>query len=146
MAKHDHMPKFQELMNPLLQALHELGGSGSIGEIFTRVSEILELSEEILSTPHDPERSSQSEVEYRLAWARTYLKNFGLIDNSERGVWVIIPDKKDIIKVDPRAVVRKVREMDLTGPTAQTAHDQIDEPQNSAVVWRVELFQVLRRR
>jgi len=33
MAKHDQMPKYHELLNPLLQALHDLGGSGSIEEI-----------------------------------------------------------------------------------------------------------------
>lgn len=29
----------------------------------------------------------QTEIEYRLAWARTYLKGMGLLVNSERGVW-----------------------------------------------------------
>jgi restriction system protein len=37
MATHDQMPKYQELMNPLLQALRDLGGSGSIDEIFSQV-------------------------------------------------------------------------------------------------------------
>ena len=74
MARNDRMPQYHDLMNPLLKALHDLGGSGSIEEISSRVSESLNLPEEILSTPHDPDRSSQTEVEYRLAWARTYLK------------------------------------------------------------------------
>ena len=30
MPKDSRMPKYPELMNPLLQALHELGGSGSV--------------------------------------------------------------------------------------------------------------------
>lgn len=30
----------------------------------------------------------RSEIEYRLAWARTYLKGIGALDNPERGVWV----------------------------------------------------------
>ena len=40
MAKHDHLPKYNELLNPLLQALHDLGGSGTIEEILSKVSEL----------------------------------------------------------------------------------------------------------
>ncbi len=32
MPKNMHMPRYHELMNPLLQAMHELGGAGSIDE------------------------------------------------------------------------------------------------------------------
>ncbi|HEX9517260.1 MAG TPA: winged helix-turn-helix domain-containing protein [Streptosporangiaceae bacterium] len=30
----------------------------------------------------------ETEIGYRLAWARTYLKGMGLLTNSARGVWV----------------------------------------------------------
>lgn len=30
-----------------------------------------------------------TEIQYRLAWARTYLKGMGLLTNSERGVWSV---------------------------------------------------------
>jgi restriction system protein len=39
MAKDDQLPKFYELMNPLLQALRDLGGSGSIEELAAEVTE-----------------------------------------------------------------------------------------------------------
>ena len=58
MKNSGQMPKYHELMNPLLEALHELGGSGSIEEISQKVSELSGL----------PEESSQTEIEYRLAW------------------------------------------------------------------------------
>lgn len=73
--KSEQMPKYHELMNPLLEALNELGGSGSIEEIAQKVAEMSDFSEDLLNTPHNPEKSSQTEIEYRLAWARTYLKN-----------------------------------------------------------------------
>ncbi|NTV25899.1 MAG: restriction endonuclease [Chlorobiaceae bacterium] len=141
------MPKYHELMNPLLQALRDLGGSGSIDEIYSRVSEILELPDEILATLHDSERSSQTEVEYRLAWARTYLKKYGLLDNSERGVWVIVPDKKDVSKVDPQVVVRKVREKDNKDRAAKPIQPKEDEElQDGTETWRSLLFQVLTQK
>ena len=61
-------------MNPTLQALKLLGGSGTIEEIYNKVTEIVGLSNEQLEILHDPARGGQTEVEYRLAWSRTYLK------------------------------------------------------------------------
>ena len=73
------LPAYDGLMNPLLQALRSLGGSGTIEEIYSKTVELTGLPEEIVSQLHDPEKSSQTEVGYRLAWARTYLKKFGLL-------------------------------------------------------------------
>jgi restriction system protein len=103
------MPTYHELMNPLLQALHQLGGSGSIEEIAQKVAELSDLPEEILNLPHNPEKSSQTEIEYRLAWARTYLKKYGILDNSDRGIWIIVPEKQKVTMVDPQEVIKTVR-------------------------------------
>jgi len=75
---------------------------GSIEERSIKVAASLGLPEDLLNMPHDPEKSSQTEIEYRLAWARTYLKKYGILDNSDRGVWVIVPEKRDIAPVDPQ--------------------------------------------
>jgi len=81
------VPTYDQLMNPVLAALRDLGGSGSIDEIYERVIQNLRLPEDVLSILHGPETSNQTEVQYRLAWARTYLKKYGAITNSSRGVW-----------------------------------------------------------
>ena len=146
MATHDLMPKFYDLMNPLLAALRELGGSGSIEEISSHVSASLHLPDDVLSIPHDPDRSSQTELDYRLAWARTYLKKYGLIDNSERGIWVIVPDKKDISTVKPMQVVKTVRERTRKEQEAQRAKQEPgDEIPEEAEAWRSELHHVLTK-
>lgn len=103
------MPTYHELMNPLLQSLHKLGGSGSIEEIAQKVAELSDLPEEILNLSHNPEKSGQTEIEYRLAWARTYLKKYGILDNSDRGIWIIVPEKRKVTMVDPQEVVKTVR-------------------------------------
>lgn len=144
MAKHDKMPRYHELMNALLRALHELGGSGSIDEINTQVTESLDLPEEVFAIPHDPEKSSTTEIEYQLAWARTYLKKYGILDNSGRGVWVIVPEKKDVTEVDSKEVVRTVREMSKkereAKPPVNKNEDDLPDEEDS---WRSKLFQVL---
>ena len=61
------LPTYDNLMNPLLDALWKLGGSGSIEEIDAKTVEITGLPEDILAQLHDPERRSQTEVGYRLA-------------------------------------------------------------------------------
>ncbi len=144
MAKQSHLPKYNELLNPLLRALHDLGGSGTIEEISSKVSEILDLPEDVLNIPHDPDKGSQTEVEYRLAWARTYLKKYGLLDNSERGVWLIVPEKQDISEVDPQHVVKTVREMVRkereTRPPSEDSEEEFAEEEES---WRTKLHQIL---
>lgn len=47
----------------------------------------MKLPEAVMAVSRDPEHGGQSEVAYRIAWARYYLKNAGLSTNSERGVW-----------------------------------------------------------
>ncbi len=103
------IPTYDSMMNPLLEALHMLGGSGNIDEINEKTIELLGLPDEIVDIPHG-EKGSRSEVEYRLAWTRTYLKNFGLLENSSRGVWALTKIEDTPITVNPREVVKKVRE------------------------------------
>ena len=68
------VPTFDAMMNPLIQALKELGGSGTIQEIDDRVAEIAGLTDQQLEVLHDPERSSQTEVEYRFGLDKNLLK------------------------------------------------------------------------
>lgn len=96
-------------MNPLLRALQALGGSGSIEEIYDKVVELEHFPDELLSQLHDAEKSNQTEIGYRLAWARSYLKKYGLLDNSARGIWSLNAKSKDLTKCDPQAVVQFVR-------------------------------------
>ena len=136
---------YDKLFNPLLQAVKELGGSGSIEEIYEKVIEIMKFPENILAIPHDPEKSNQSEVGYRLAWARTYLKKFGVLENSSRGVWAIVPDKRHIEKVNSKEVVRLVREMDKAGKSGGQTTNQLDDEiaPEETLTWREQLHHIL---
>jgi restriction system protein len=67
----------------------------------------LGLSPEDLAEPHN---ERLTEVEYRLAWARTYLKANGLLDNTSRGVWVLTAKGQQVTSVDEQDVVRTARQ------------------------------------
>lgn len=134
------VPTYDRLMNPTIQALKALGGSGTVEEIYGKVTELVNLSDEQLEVLHDPKRSSQTEVEYRLAWSRTYLKKYGIIDNSSRGVWALTPKGRKIDRVDPEKVKRFVKaEMDKRKTEVQ---DEDDDAVLEAS-WRDELLQTV---
>ena len=142
------LPTFDRLMNPLLGALEALGGSGSVEEIYDKVVELEALSDEVLSRLHDPENSTNTEVWYRLAWARTYLKKFGLLDNSKRGVWSLTAKAKDVSQVDPQEVVRFVRAQVKKAvepkPDRTESADDISEEEEEA--WKRELHAILTQK
>ena len=143
------MPTFDSLMNPLLKALNQLGGSGSIDEIYEKVAEIEEIAEEILSVPHNPEKSNQTEVAYRLAWARTYLKKYGFLENSSRGIWTLTQKAKEEKEVTPSKVLKYVRELDKKEPnqkkkkTNATIELTDNEAPEETKAWREELHHLL---
>lgn len=145
------MPTFDSLMNPLLNALFALGGSGSIDEIYEKVLEQENIDEEIASIPHNPEKSNQTEIAYRLAWARTYLKKYDFLENSSRGVWALTKLAKEKKHVDPQAVVREVREADKVAAKQKNKkikNDQIeliDSDIPAAQGWKEELYHLLTK-
>lgn len=129
------MPSIEDLLNPTLKALHDLGGSASIQELAEEVVKDLQLAPEVAEQPHG--ERSETEVEYRAAWARTYLKKVGLITNSSRGVWALTAAGKGTPRVDSRAIMRRVNEMKKSGGKALDA----DSPEESG--WKDELMDTL---
>lgn len=87
----------------------KLGGSGSVEEINNLVYEIAKISEEVLQVLHG-ESDTRTEIDYRLAWSRTYLKKFGLLENSSRGIWALLKADVDVSKLSNAEIVRFVRE------------------------------------
>jgi restriction system protein len=142
MPKIANIPPYDAFMNPLLQALKELGGSGTIEEINTKVIELVGLSDEQLEIIHDPERGSQTEVEYRLAWARTYLKRYGVIDNSSRGVWALTAKGRETDHVSPQAVKRLMMAEQRKKAETVVEKDEL-EITNGQLAWHEELMNVL---
>jgi len=135
------VPTFDTLMNPVVQALRSLGGSGTIEEINTRVAEIAGLSDEQLEVLHDPERGGQTEFEYRVAWTRTYLKKYGVLENSNRGVWALTAKGAQLDKVDPKVVRREVQGQRKKAPSV--SEDAGIEKTGAGTRWQDELMKSL---
>jgi restriction system protein len=130
------IPQYNEMFNSVLQALHELGGSGSIEEINNKVIELQNYPSDIVDVLHG--EGPSTEVEYRLAWARTYLKKYGLLENSSRGVWAISNDKNDVKEINPKDVVDFVHDLQNDKKNKSVDDDEIDNK-----TWQEELIELL---
>ncbi len=73
----NEIPRFDELFNAVLDAIRSLGGSAQNNEITQHVIDKLILSDQAAEQRHKD--STMTELEYRLTWSRTYLKQYGVI-------------------------------------------------------------------
>ena len=132
------VPRYHEMFTPALQAVRELGGSCSISEMADRVSKILDLSEEDVNAIH---KGNMTQLEYRLSWARNYLKNYGLLENSARGVWALTPKGRETDTVDSSKVRRFVRSLHRQ---ARADRADADDDAEANLSWQDELIQVVQ--
>ncbi|GMU84112.1 MAG: hypothetical protein AMXMBFR47_39820 [Planctomycetota bacterium] len=79
--------RFVRYMPALLDALRDLGGSGTPAEVADAVARRLALKEADLAKAHP--KSGRSVFRNDVAWARNYLNYEGLVDSSERGIWAL---------------------------------------------------------
>jgi len=142
MASKDDVPTFDRLFNPTLAALRNLGGSASNQELVDEIANLLQLPEDAVDIDHG--RGGYTELGYRAAWARTYLKNFGLILNSERGIWALTPTGAKTEKVDPRKVVREVQRIQRERREEEPEPvEGADQPTAEQADWQDELLEAL---
>jgi restriction system protein len=140
------VPTFDYLMNPLLRALRALGGSGSVQEIYDKVVEQEHFPDEMLAILRDPEKGAQTEVAYRLAWARTYLKKYGLLENSSRGIWSLNAASNSLEKVNQKEIVNAVKLLVKKSGIKQDSK-KVEVPEEPAgEEWKQKLFQLLTQK
>jgi restriction system protein len=136
-------------MFPCLKALKALGGSGTNEEILDKVCELERFPIEIQQAEHLDH--NQTALNYRLAWAKSYLKVVGAVDNSERGVWTISEKGLSLSVEDCRGIPAEVARLSkLRGGTrrkkTQGNESKVDDAESENVEelsWRDRLLNVL---
>jgi restriction system protein len=78
------LPKSQELVLPLVELLKNAGKPLSIEELEKGICDLLGIPSELQQLVHS---GSRTELQYRLAWARTKAKGLGLISREKPGYW-----------------------------------------------------------
>lgn len=138
------IPTYDDLLWPTLEVLKNSGGSASIQELSEQVPRHLALPDEVADIPHND--GPQTEVDYRLAWARTHLKWVDAIENTGRGVWTITPagravpsetELRDLVRRERR---RRQRERVKPAPTVRSKHSETSTGSD----WQEDLLAILR--
>ncbi len=148
MKKNDNtqIPAYAQLVEATFAALQKLGGSGKNEEINDQAIAILNLPNEVLEIPH-LNNTSLSEIHYRLAWARTLLKNYGAIANSARGVWTITTKFSNKKTVDGEYIQKnfhkKAKSANLSGSLEDQLEDTCSDIPDEVRPWRKKLYDVL---
>ena len=135
-------PTYDNLFNPVIEALHKLGGSGSVTEIDEKIAELLGLTEEEVNEIH---RGNRTKLGYRLAWARNYLKRYGVLENSSRGVWALTSKGKETKSVNKDEVTRFVKALDKAAGSIEEEVEEGIEPEKAPKLWQEELLEELLR-
>ena len=141
------VPGYAVLIEATFLAMKQLGGSGHNDEINKKVYEILDVPDSILEIIHTG-RDSFSEIDYRLAWARTLLKNYGAIINSARCVWVISPEFANVEGVCG-AEIEKCK--NASGRNATIDKSKTNNTEQDSVIdipaeikpWRQRVYEIL---
>ncbi|MDJ0719526.1 MAG: restriction endonuclease [Prochloraceae cyanobacterium] len=102
------LPSYDDLFEPVIQALRDLGGSGTIQEIYDKVCELDNFSDEQQAILHKD--GPRTEIAYRMGWTRTYLKKYGILENIGRGVWALTSKGKELQEIKKTAINRFVKE------------------------------------
>ena len=91
-AKQQVGPHFLRFLNPVLDALRDLGGSAQPRQVFNMLIKNEVVNDEDLKATL---KSGSSKFENQVGWARFYLVKAGLIDNKKRGYWQLTPLGKE---------------------------------------------------
>ncbi len=145
MATKKDTPRLETLIIATLEALKDLGGSASNEEIHDEVIRILNLPEEIVEIPHKNGRITY--LAYRLHWARTYLKKMEAIDNTQRGVWTLLPHGRAMSPDDAKRVPSLVRSMNAERRKRRLESESLtdieDEEADTGETWQEHLISAL---
>ena len=133
---------FDDLFNPCLKALRNLGGSATNAEIEEQVIQILKLSDEEVNDIH---RDTTTKIHYRLRWARNYLKRFGLLENSSRGVWALTGKGQPTKQVDQKEVMRTITALDHKSKKSEKADTEEVIQDEDGAPWQEKLLEVLKK-
>jgi restriction system protein len=142
-------PSFHSFFVPIVQSLRARGGSATIDELEEAVASAANLTDEQRSYLHGD--GPRTEFSYRLAWARTYLKKGGALDNSERGVWHLTPGGYEMSDEQIRDIKYQVQQQNRDARVAAAAQvdpveneeEEEDEIEDIALSWKERLLEAL---
>jgi restriction system protein len=119
-----------QYINPVINALKRLGGSGQPAEVCSAVIQDLGLEgsamlDEIL-------KSGVSKFENKIAFVRLYLVLAGYIDRSKRGVWTLTEKGRDSQPLSNAELHQLVLDIQRQGKKTRESDDAVSEDEDEA--------------
>ncbi len=154
------IPTYRDFLFPVLQALDESDGSLAKREVDSKVIESEQLNDEQIAVAYPVGSAAKgSKVLHRIAFARSSLKLFGAVNNSERGVWTITTRGRELLAAgeaevrradsDVRKELAARRALSGANGATEAVLDSESEPELAAVLdidsdaWRRDLIETL---
>jgi restriction system protein len=81
-----------------------------------------------------------------LAWARTYLKKYGFLENSSRGIWSLTSTAKDVNSLNPQDVVRAARALDKKSGETKDSEGAAPTEVSQEQEWKQKLYAILTQK
>jgi restriction system protein len=136
-----------QFVNPVLQAIKQLGGSARPAEVCRAVAKELGLE----GSPALTEilRSGVSKFENKIAWVRLYLVLAGYLDRSTRGVWTLTEKGKSapiLSEAEINELLLRVQRQSKKSisKTEATQAEEANEEQPEDSGYKAQLLDVLR--
>lgn len=134
-------PTYKHFFMPVLKALQDLGGSAANDEIYKRILLNENFSQDIVDEMHS---FTQTQIEYNIAWARTYLRNYGAIESSRHGVWALTSKGAALAKGDSCDVKEIAKFTNMKHKDEGVSSEDEDVPNFETKPWREKITEILQ--
>jgi len=136
------VPSYDAYLLPIVERLKVHGGSMTIEEMVDDVAQAMGLTDDQRAIEHG--ETGRSEVDYRMAWARTYLKKAGALENSARGVWRLTAKGAAMTPDEIGAIRQQVHQAYAAQRAAKKASAQSNPPEvTQELTWVEQLLKQL---
>jgi restriction system protein len=142
--------KIAQYVNPVLNALKNLGGSGQPSEVCTAV--IKDMGLEGSPILEETLKSGVSKFENKIAWVRLNLVLAGYIDRSKRGVWTLTEKGRNARPLSESEIHEMLLEIQRQSKKIDDAFDEIEEEKDDVdetlpqeINYKVRLLNIVRQ-
>lgn len=124
-------PQFIRFFIPLIEALKEIGGSGTASEVIDLIIVKLGISQK---EQDELLKSGQPKIKNQIYWARFYLARGGYLDSSQRGIWTLTEkgSKTELKSAEALSLFKEIHEkfnetLNEKDDTFNSNEEEIDE-------------------
>ena len=120
------IPTHQQLVVPVLKAMHVLGGSARANEITEHVLELVPGSEDLQQITY-PTRPNLSVLIDRIGWARTTAKRIGVLEQPGQGMYLLTDKGEELLELTEVDAFDKVQDLDREISRAQRQRKKLEK-------------------